>query len=224
MRQLDSCDFCGRPAEGVFEVVPASVAGESRRLALCADCRATLQSVVDPLLDAAESNRSARGESAGRESMGGSESTGGESADSESSTGSSVENSETDVASHELDATPVDEAATAEGESSNDGSTASASDESAAPDDGVTIDAEGSSGTERSGSAEESSRGRERKPEGYAQVVRLLQNRDGAMPREDLCALATNAYDLDERQFDDAVDAAVENGDVQETGDGLQTE
>jgi len=54
MRQLDSCDFCGERAEGVFEVVPGSAAGGARRLALCSDCRETLQSVVDPLLDDAK--------------------------------------------------------------------------------------------------------------------------------------------------------------------------
>ncbi|WP_232703213.1 hypothetical protein [Halobacterium wangiae] len=63
----------------------------------------------------------------------------------------------------------------------------------------------------------------QRRPDGYAQVIRLLQNREGAMPRDDLRALATNAYDLRERTFEDAVEAAVENGDVEETNGGLRT-
>lgn len=213
MRQLDSCDFCGDEPEGVFEVVPASVAGDARRLALCADCRATLQSVVDPLLAAVEAGESMGGAQAGAD-----------------------ESTETDDASHELDATPTEEPEP------------EVSDVSTSPDDGVTIDAGGSSDGEESdataepdaaggstglgkssttgnpGTTGESSRRRERKPEGYAKVLRLLQNRDGAMPREDLRALATNAYDLEGRQFEDVVDAAVENGDLQETGDGLQTE
>jgi len=54
-------------------------------------------------------------------------------------------------------------------------------------------------------------------------VIRLLQNREGAMPRADLRSLATNAYDLRERTFEDALEAAVENGDVEETSGGLRT-
>ncbi len=181
MRQLDACDFCGDAADGVYEVVPAAVAGESRRLALCADCRTTLQSVLDPLLDAAG------------------ETTVGASDDSPEPDGAAASDPEPtpDVDSPEEPAAPADDA------------------------DGVVIDAgepEADVANENDASAEP-----ERRPDGYAQVIRLLQNRDGAMPREDLRALATNAYDLGGREFEDAVDAAVGNGDVEETADGLRT-
>lgn len=49
MRQVDTCDFCGDTAAGLFEPLPASMP-DSPRLALCDGCRDRLASVVDPLL------------------------------------------------------------------------------------------------------------------------------------------------------------------------------
>lgn len=204
MRQLDSCDFCGEPPEGVFEVVPASVAGEARRLALCADCRATLQSVTDPLLDAA---RGSSDEQSGTEQA----ATPATRAEAKPPSGDAF--------------APDTVASTDDGDESGSATTV---------DDGVTIDANddaaaSSDGTEDPASSDDAAdaatddESTERKPDGYAKVVRLLQNRDGAMARDDLQALATNAYDLSASTFRDAVDAAIENGDLTETSDGLRT-
>lgn len=57
MREVRTCDFCGEDATGVYEVVPASADGavDARRMLLCDDCRETLASVVDPLLETLES-------------------------------------------------------------------------------------------------------------------------------------------------------------------------
>jgi hypothetical protein len=53
MREVRACDFCGEAAAGVFEVLPAGVAGdEPKRMVLCTACEETLAGVVDPLLDA----------------------------------------------------------------------------------------------------------------------------------------------------------------------------
>lgn len=53
MREVRACDFCGESAAGVFEVLPAGVAGdEPKRMLLCDGCESTLADVVDPLLDA----------------------------------------------------------------------------------------------------------------------------------------------------------------------------
>ncbi|CQH61916.1 uncharacterized protein HHUB_3588 [Halobacterium hubeiense] len=189
MRQLDTCDFCADAANGVYEVVPASVAGESRRLALCADCRATLQSVVDPLLDAAGTPAAAP------------------EAESKSETEPESESESDRRDDADADASPsVDSAA-----------------ESGDDEDGIVIES-GSRDEQEGGNAENADSGKpERRPSGYGQVIRLLQNRDGAMPRDDLRALATNAYNLGGREFEDAVEAAVENGDVEESPDGLRT-
>ncbi|WP_353634790.1 hypothetical protein ABSL23_03950 [Halobacterium sp. NMX12-1] len=186
MRQLDTCDFCADAADGVYEVVPASVAGESRRLALCADCRATLQSVVDPLLDAAPE------------------------AESESESESDPEPNPDRDQRDDADA-DTSKSADSAAESGDD-------------EDGIVIESGSGDKQEGAEDAEDADDGQaERRPSGYGQVIRLLQNRDGAMPREDLRALATNAYDLGGREFEDAVEAAVENGDVEESPDGLRT-
>jgi hypothetical protein len=52
MREVRACDFCGAGAAGVFEVLPAGIDGEARRMLLCESCRDTLDGVVSPLLDA----------------------------------------------------------------------------------------------------------------------------------------------------------------------------
>ncbi|MFB6091059.1 MAG: hypothetical protein ABEJ97_08375 [Halobellus sp.] len=69
MRQLRSCDFCGGDAAGVYAVVPPELSpteAEQRRVILCADCRETLEAVLDPLLDRLGVDRDAEsdGESA----------------------------------------------------------------------------------------------------------------------------------------------------------------
>jgi hypothetical protein len=226
MRQLDTCDFCGDAPEGVYEVVPASVGGGPKRLALCADCRETLQTVVDPLLDAAST-------AATTESEG----------DRATTVDANAQSASTDSGTDS--GTAIDDAMDAGAESADDASTADAADDAAAAsgtDDGVTIDAgdgrevveseraddaAGADGAEDVAGADASDAAAggspARRPDGYAQIIRLLQNRDGAMPRDDLRALATNAYDLGGREFETALDAAVENGDVEETDSGLRT-
>ncbi|MFB6269027.1 MAG: hypothetical protein ABEH83_03730 [Halobacterium sp.] len=240
MRQLDTCDFCGDAAEGVYEVVPASVADGPKRLALCAACRDTLQSVVDPLLDAAgaltgdadgQSDATTRDSSTSGDAeraspsraVSGTAVDDAIDADSDRETGAARAQSDQAAAS----AVGDDEAASADGD-----------DEPGDDEDGVTIHAGDDTGSGGPADAEESESADAesetpngaaaggspaRRPDGYAQVIRLLQNRDGAMPRDDLRALATNAYDLDTATFEDAVDAAIENGDVEETSGGLQT-
>jgi hypothetical protein len=190
MRQLDTCDFCGDAADGVYEVVPASVAGESRRLALCTDCRATLQSVVDPLLDAAGSPSAAP------------------EPESESVVAESAERTDDDTQ------TDAAESADSTAEPAADDGIVIESGSADEPEAAETVDVD---------DADTSSTQSKRRPSGYAQVIRLLQNRDGAMPRDDLRALATNAYDLGGREFDEVVEAAVENGDLKESPAGLRT-
>jgi hypothetical protein len=195
MRQLDTCDFCGEQPEGVYEVVPEAIAGGPQRLALCASCRDTLQSVVDPLLDAAERGAGAESSSSASENSG--------------------QQSEPAPASTSNRPEQPDIAMPSGTESSDDAAVEEAAAEERARDDST---------TEESSAAEsQATESPARKPDGYAQVLRLLQNRNEAMAREDLHALATNAYDLDSRTFEQAVDAAVENGEVEETADGLRT-
>jgi hypothetical protein len=188
MRQLDTCDFCGEQPEGVYEVVPESIADGPQRLALCVSCRDTLQSVVDPLLDGAAG-------------------------------GSADEPSHSDAGSEAAPRTEsTAEPAGTETETAG-GAQTGPERSSSQPDASLSNETESAESTATDETAETPAE----KPDGYAQVLRLLQNRDEAMPREDLRALATNAYDLDGRTFENAVDAAVENGDVEEAADGLRT-
>lgn len=199
MRQVDACDFCGDAPDGVFEVVPATVPDGPVRLALCGDCRATLETVVDPLLatgagDATDDEvptANARSEDADRS---------GEPADSGTATTPG-----TDAAEDAPNAPTAmrDSPENSDSDGTDDGSATDSSDGG-----GITIEQPGGAPAER--------------PDGYAQVLRLLENRDGGMPRGDLRALATNAYDLTDRTFETAVDAAIENGDVEAGSDGLR--
>lgn len=238
MRQLDTCDFCGAGADGVYEVVPASVAGDPKRLALCADCRTTLQSVVDPLLDAAEASAPEPGTAAERDASGTAQGNGGDAPTTTADSGTAVDDAidaEGDGDDAGAEVPPADAADTPTDASAGRGAPADGTDEATggpAGADGVTIEAaaaetDGEAEVEADDEADDPEtppeESRERRPDGYAQIVRLLQNRDGAMPREDLRVLATNAYDIGGPQFEDAVDATVENGDVEETADGLRT-
>ena len=184
MRQVDACDFCGDAPDGVFEVVPAVVPDGPVRLALCADCRTTLETVVDPLL-AADASEYSGSEDTGR---------------------SSQPTPDTDAAAS---AAPDAPAAVLDSDDENERGDSANDPPEESSDEGITIEAQGG------GTPAE-------RPDGYAQVLRLLENRDGEMPRGDLRALATNAYDLTDRTFEAAVDAAIENGDVEESSDGLR--
>lgn len=190
MRQLDTCDFCGEQPEGVYEAVPDSLGGGPQRLALCASCRETLQSIVDPLLDAA---------------------------DGDASTESSPDAASGSTTQTEQPAGSTDTAADTAADKQTETERSSSASRSEQPDVSMPNDAESTAAATTDESAVS-------KPDGYAQVLRLLQNRDEAMPREDLRALATNAYDLGDRTFEEAVDAAIENSDVEETADGLRTQ
>jgi hypothetical protein len=210
MRQLDTCDFCGEQPEGVYEVVPGTIAGGPQRLALCASCRDTLQSVVDPLLDAAE--RGPRAESS-------TSSPADSDQHSEPERGPTASRADQPDISMPNGSESSDDAA-AEDTAVEDAAAAGSATEHSAAEESTTEDATArESAADESGSTESPAE----KPDGYAQVLRLLQNRNEAMPRADLRALATNAYDLGDRTFEDAVDAAIENGAVEETADGLRT-
>jgi hypothetical protein len=212
MRQVDSCDFCGDAPDGVFEVVPAAVPDGPVRLALCADCRTTLESVVDPLLAADAGDGASRDRDVGSDRQ------------SVADDGAAADGpGDTAPASTDDGAASAPNAPTAMRESPADTESGAAAADPAADsgggDDGITIEGQGG-GSDGSGSGDRSAPAE--RPDGYAQVLRLLENRDGGMPRSDLRALATNAYDLTDASFEAAVDAALDNGDVEEGAGGLR--
>jgi hypothetical protein len=206
MRQVDACDFCGDAPDGVFEVVPATVPDGPVRLALCADCRATLETVVDPLLAADDAGGAATtGESTPDRSRSGDAGAASEPTDADATASSDDD----DDAAGDAPRTP-----TAMRDSPDE---TPSSDDSGGEDGEPGDDGGGGITIEQPGGGAPADR-----PDGYAQVLRLLENRDGGMPRDDLRALATNAYDLTGRTFETAVDAALENGDVEDAASGLR--
>lgn len=215
MRELDCCDFCEEPADGVYEVVPASAPGGQRRLVLCAACRDTLAGVVDPLLGALGGEPSERStESSPAVTLEPAAGEGASDGDGTSDDGAS-------------DADGGDEDAEDPEAADGDDSVDDGDDRADARDD-VTAEAdvtdadEGDGAGERVEEDDEGDAGPDR-PEGYAQLVRLLRNRPGAMTRADLAELADGAYDLSRAEVDAAVDAAVENGHLEETARGVRT-
>lgn len=180
-------------------MVPAGVADGPVRLALCADCRRTLETVVDPLLDAREADTSSGDDNRGADAAATGESEGRPATASDGRAAATAASSDAPDADRD---TPTEDGAT-------DASTGESDTDSDDGDDGITIE-------------EPSSERPAERPDGYAQVLRLLENRDGGMPRGDLRSLATNAYDLTDTSFEAAVEAAVENGDVADAGGTLR--
>lgn len=58
-------------------------------------------------------------------------------------------------------------------------------------------------------------------PDGYRRVLRLLRNRELPMARADVVALTSGAYELGEAQCEEILDAAIERGDLGESGDQI---
>jgi len=201
MRQLDRCDFCDGPADGVYEVLPPAVEADERRLVLCADCRDTLATVVEPLL--AELGAPAPSPAPGDSSAASDVTVAPDDADAGVTAAADAANEDADEASN---ADVANEDATAGGEAE---AVADADDAVSRAAAEVAADVVGSPGGER--------------PQGYATVLRLLRNRPDGMTRADLAELAGSAYDLPERAVEAAVEAGVENGDLEADGDRVRT-
>lgn len=199
MRELDRCDFCAERADGVYEVLPPEVDAAERRLVLCADCRDTLAGVVDPLLDALEARDAPTPEGDGADRS------------------VTLEPPASEVGTEGRDAAAAD----AERDDGDDGDAAhETADDEDGEDRDTTADADDASGDDAPDDANETEAAA--RPEGYRRVVRLLRNRPAAMTRSDLAELASGAYDLDADDVDGIVDAALENGHLEETAEGLR--
>jgi hypothetical protein len=81
-------------------------------------------------------------------------------------------------------------------------------------------------GEQRDGSTEDegppSDSAGEAPPTGYRKVVRLLQNREFPVERDSFVDLASNAYELAERDVSDSLDRLVERGALVESGGELR--
>lgn len=191
MRELSTCDFCGDDAAGVYEVIPEEIEAPdaTRRLALCQDCRDTLDGVITPLLDRLSGETDA-GPSPD------------EVPEPEPTTISGAE-------PEPVPETPEPDRPAAQNEDV----------QSEGPETETEVREEA---VEKLTSADESEPEPAPKPAGYRKLMRLLQNRDGAMSRDALHTLATNAYGISDEEFEEIVEAAIENGDLVETAEGLK--
>ncbi|MFC7232373.1 hypothetical protein ACFQMM_15090 [Saliphagus sp. GCM10025308] len=171
MRAIQSCDFCGEPAAGTFEIVPAALEPserEQRRAVLCDACHDRLETLLEPLLDRLEDGSESGHDGNGRSSR---DDTPPETNDVAVSIGGN------------------DETRTADG-SRSDGVEAAAR----ASGQGVTtepnVDAEresaGDSAEPDDKDTEPASNNDSQPPAAYGKVLRLLRNRELPMDRADL--------------------------------------
>ncbi|WP_435100706.1 hypothetical protein [Halarchaeum sp. P4] len=230
MRELDRCDFCAERADGVYEVLPPEVDAAERRLVLCADCRDTLSGVVEPLLDALEARDADA--AASREPSVTVEPTASADTPTVEPTPDAT-SSDADVSADVDELEPETEADVGAGEadetdaaSDGAGVAATPADSSAAEpadtDDAEQDDSEPNDAEPSDGESAVSTAANAARPTGYRRVVRLLRNRPAAMTRTDLAELAEGAYDLSAREVEAVVDVAIENGDLEETAEGLR--
>jgi hypothetical protein len=241
MRELD-CDFCGAPAEGAYEIGPASAdrsLPDRRRLVLCGDCRETLSHAIQPLLDrlaATEGEEGARSDDAADatdaddvtdadRSGGHSETARGGDEGSGVGEGDVSETSASEATVGETATPPSTNSVADDAESADDdplaSSGASADDDST--DSGSGGASEGEDDSSESASASSGGSHAEEPPE-FRRVMRLLNNRTFPVDRAEFTELATGAYDLDEREVDRIVEYAVERGVLAEDGGQLVKE
>ncbi|MEZ3145127.1 hypothetical protein [Halobaculum sp. MBLA0143] len=239
MRELD-CDFCGAAAAGAYEIGPAPPdrsPTDRRRLVLCDDCRATLSTAVEPLL---ERLRTAESGTTGVTDTGESGTTGVAGSDADESTeqsglepaGSTSEPTPDDPTDDEgdrdtgdsrrdgVDPRAANGSADAVGgeRGERDGATG-ADDETGGPgasDD----DTDETGGDDNTGRTDTSDRteGSEEPPQ-FRKVMRLLNNRSFPVDRSEFVDLAAGAYDLEPEAVEESLVYAVERG-VLGTEDG----
>jgi hypothetical protein len=213
MREVRTCDFCGDEAAGTYEIVPpeSDPDGEGRRLVLCAGCRETLASVLEPLLDGERAD-AASGEETGpttvvaepeRESESGPQAGPGTDATADGAS-----------AANDGDVGDASAGESAGGEERLGEAFGGGTDGEAAGGDG-----DGSGGRETRGRSTAARRGT---PRGYRKVMRFLENREFPMDREEAETLAAEAYGLDPESVTAAVDHAIKHDRLREVSGDIK--
>ncbi|MFB6091476.1 MAG: hypothetical protein ABEK02_00525 [Haloquadratum sp.] len=198
MRHLRTCDFCGDDAAGAFEVVPpelAPTAAEQRRVALCEDCRATLEHLLEPLLsrlDAPDDGGAAATET-----------------DEGETTGTETRGFASDASQSDSPLDPLSDDGATSGESSPSGAV------TGDPDDGDAVswgevNAPSPAESEAVEESEPASESTAEEPEDFRTVMRLLGNREFPVDRAEIVDVAAGAYDLDERHVEEILEYAVD--------------
>ncbi|WP_410766179.1 hypothetical protein [Haloferax sp. DFSO60] len=237
MRELRSCDFCGGDAAGIFEVLPPKFtpAPDQRRVILCADCQETLTSVIEPLMtrlgvsdgdapapDVTPEPTAGPPESAGSQA-GGAASVEVDAVEpapepeQESVSESLTEKSPTEDPLSEPESTEtVEVGVESEGELASEEVV-----ESDEEEDNETVDTADTGADEPANST---ANGDELRPEPpkFRQVIRILQNREFPVDRNDVEDLAANAYSLEDDEVRDIFEYAIERGLLEETNGQLR--
>ncbi|WP_092893950.1 hypothetical protein [Halopelagius inordinatus] len=238
MRQLRSCDFCGADSDGVYEVLPPQLSpteSQQRRVALCADCLDTLETVVEPLLDRLDVESGGDGESGDGErgciERGRSERGRTERSDSQRSNTPMMAGGDPNGGLSEEASDPAsggerdDHGRTADPETSG---IADATDEEAgSPLREADAESAGEreaagDGTDAGGESADADAAAGEEPPQFRKVMRLLNNREFPVDRTDVEELASGAYDLDDDHVRDIIDYAVERGVLADDGGTLR--
>lgn len=238
MEQLSSCYFCGGALDSSlaeYPVVPKHLhptTENQKTVVLCEGCRQKLGTVVETIVSVADNP----------ESGGTGDARASDAADSAGSGDPLRDDGWVNAGElQSRDDASTDDAADDQGSSTDHGTADDGSDdvtyttstaaggrksvsgnaESIRDDGGPTGGNDGgSAGKSDDETASDDSRGNgEQTDDGPSmsalentKVMRLLQNREFPVDREEIRAVATNAYDLDGSEFDAVVDAAVDRG------------
>jgi hypothetical protein len=251
MSDLSACYFCGAALDeplGEYPVLPQRLqpaADQQRTVVLCQGCRRKLGTVVDSVLDAVED---APEGTAGDESAADAAGTAFTFDDGEDESGEQAAAPDgrrqepglgTDQAASDSDeeSEPAGPEATSHGDRDQPSSSAGSSTD-AGGEDHEPEAAGGGSATEPSDAGDDGAEDPDDAATGeeedadpsltaleYTKVMRLLENRELPVDREEIRVVATNAYQIRPAEFDTIVDAAIERGMiVEEDGQFVATE
>jgi len=241
MEQLSSCYFCGDALDASLDehpVVPASLrpsAGGQRTVVLCGDCKRKLDAVMDAVIDAVDERGPVADPSDTPAGTGSDPNGRSDERDPESGSVSDIESTlgdDEDV----LRSVGNEESRPSDGDSSDSRAGTDANGDSGERERKYTSSRRaGYTGDDRasSGRRSEEADGKTAEADDEAdpdvtltrlentKVMRLLQNRDFPVEREDFVTVASSAYEVSPQDCDKVVDLAVEHDLLREEGGQL---
>jgi len=242
MADFETCYFCGAGPDTALDsygVVPAALSpGEDgqRSVTLCPDCREKLVAVLEPVVEAAEGADPPDGTAAGAapdradrsggaapdgpgDDAGAGGATGAGPGDGDGAAGEgrgrSVDADDGVTIARPDDSDPVADDA----DDADDDEDAVAMNRTSPTDDGVPTESPGPArgpSAPADASADDGEELTGGDPEAYRKVVRLLQNREFPVQRDDVVELAAGAYGLSPGEVDGALTTMAQKGLVSE--------
>jgi hypothetical protein len=231
MEQLSSCYFCGDALDASLDeypVVPASLrpsAGDRRTVVLCGDCKRKLDAVMEAVVDAVDEHDPESGSVSDIEATLGDDEDvlrsvddeGSRSADDDSSDGRAGTGANGSSGERERKYTSSRRAGfTGDDRESRSGGHRSADDDGPSPDRDPD-----EAGDEENAEDDEADPDVTLTRLENTKVMRLLQNREFPVERDDFVTVASSAYEVSPRDCDKVVDLAVEHDLLREEGGQL---